>query len=66
MKESEGDGWVYDYETFVQFDAAGRQQFVNEMSYAGARSKDKRLESVVRTAPPVFVKGTWRDAMKKK
>ncbi|MBO4463521.1 MAG: redoxin domain-containing protein [Prevotella sp.] len=66
MKESEGDGWVYDYETFVQFDAAGRQQFINEMSYAGARSKDKRQESVVRTAPPVFVKGTWRDAMKKK
>ena len=26
MKLSEGSDWEYDYETFVEFDAAGREQ----------------------------------------
>lgn len=66
MKESEGDGWTYDYETFVQFDAAGRQQFVDALNINTARGKsDPKVQQEQRTAPPVFLKGTWRDALKK-
>ena len=28
MQETEGEGWTYDYETFVTFDEAGRAEFV--------------------------------------
>lgn len=28
MQETEGDGWTYDYETFVTFDEAGRAEFI--------------------------------------
>lgn len=66
MKESEGDGWAYDYEIFVQFDAAGRQQFVDALNINMARGKgDPKVQQEQRTAPPVFLKGTWRDALKK-
>lgn len=66
MKESEGDGWTYDYESFVTFDAAGHQQFVDALNTNMARQKGgKKLQQVQRTAPPVFLKGTWRDALKK-
>ena len=66
MKESEGDGWTYDYETFVQFDAAGRQQFVDALNTYMARGKNApKVQQEQRTAPPVFLKGIWRDALKK-
>lgn len=65
MKESEGDSWTYDYETFVAFDAPGHEQFVNSLKSASRARGEKTLQ-VQRTAPPVFVKGTWRDALKKK
>ncbi|MBO7129945.1 MAG: redoxin domain-containing protein [Prevotella sp.] len=66
MKESEGDGWTYDYESFVTFDAAGHQQFVDALNTNMARQKGgKKVQQVQRTAPPVFLKGTWRDALKK-
>ena len=67
MKESEGDGWTYDYETFVAFDATGHSQFVNSLANAsGTRSvgAEESKRSIL-TAPPVFLKGTWRDALKK-
>ena len=65
MKESEGDGWTYDYETFVSFDAAGHQQFVNALNTNMARQKGgKNVQQIQRTAPPVFLKGTWHDAIK--
>ncbi len=67
MKESEGDGWTYDYETFVAFDATGHSQFVNSLANAsGTRGigAEESQRSIL-TAPPVFLKGTWRDALKK-
>ncbi len=64
MKESEGDGWNYDYETFVEFDAPGRSQFIEALTNASRRAPEAVKKQQVRTAPPVFVKGTWRDALK--
>ena len=71
MMESEGGSWTYDYETFVTFDAAGRSQFNSSLQNAPIRSasRDSNLtdQEIIyqRTAPPVFIKGTWRDALKK-
>ena len=67
MKESEGDSWTYDYETFVAFDAAGHTQFVNNLNGASMARGEKapEVQPILRTAPPVFMKGTWRDALKK-
>ena len=66
MKETEDEGWTYDYETFVAFDEAGRSQFVNALANAPRRAPKAGEKQQVRTAPPVFLKGTWRDALKKK
>lgn len=68
MKESEGDSWTYDYETFVAFDASGHEQYVNSIkSTSRARGENApKVQPVQRTAPPVFLKGTWRDALNKK
>ena len=68
MQESEGPDWVYDYETFVAFDEPGRQQFVNALrTPAAARGNDNVEEDkATRPLPPVFVSGTWKDAMKNK
>ena len=66
MKESEGDGWTYDYETFVAFDAAGHQQFVDALNTIKARKMTDTKEKLkLLTAPPVFLKGTWRNALMK-
>ena len=67
MKESEGDSWTYDYETFVVFDAPGHGQFIDSMSsVSGVRGKKSpKVQPIQRTAPPVLLKGTWRDALKK-
>ena len=68
MQESEGPDWVYDYETFVAFDEPGRQQFVNAQRTAAARGNDSvsDYDKATRPLPPVFVSGTWKDAMKNK
>ena len=68
MKESEGDSWTYDYETFVAFDVPGHEQFVGSLSNVGGTRGEKvpKMQEIQRTAPPVFLKGTWRDALKKK
>ena len=66
MQESEGDDWTYDYEEFVTFDAAGHQQFVDALNNNRARRRSApALERQQLTAPPVFLKGTWQDALKK-
>ena len=67
MKESEGESWTYDYETFVTFDAAGHSQFVSSLrnNSRSRGDKDLKAEPMPHTAPPVFLKGTWRDALKK-
>ena len=67
MQETEGETWNYDYETFVAFDAAGREQFANGIAHARQLSKKRGYkEPEVRTLPPVRIRGTWRDALKKK
>ena len=66
MQESEGDGWTYDYETFVAFDVAGHSQFVNALNAGQTRRRGApTLDRQQLTAPPVFLKGTWRDAINK-
>lgn len=66
MKESEGDNWVYDYETFVREDVGGHSQFVEASKYSSARRRNvKETKAVSLSAPPVFLKGTWRDVLKK-
>lgn len=60
MQQSEGSGWVYRYEDFVTYDAINRSSIPATRSFM---SKDKRK---VIHRPPVFVKGTWRDAVKRK
>ncbi len=70
MQESEGPDWKYDYETFVAFDEPGRQQFVDVVKGKATRSGDSQPEKTklgeqMRPLPPVFVKGTWKDAMNK-
>lgn len=71
MQESEGESWTYDYETFVAFDAAGRKQYVeyvDESKPSKARGMDtpQPQQAQQLTAPPVFKKGTWRDALMNK
>ena len=69
MRESEGAGWTYDYETFVAFDEAGRSEFVSALNKRSRRATPQRIitkQEQHPTAPPVFVKGTWRDAIKGK
>ena len=67
MKASEGDSWNYDYETFVSFDAAGRSQFADGLAHARESSKRRGYkEPEVRTLPPIIMKTSWRDALKKK
>ena len=68
MQESESPDWTYNYETFVAFDAAGRAEFANYL-YSGAanrtpakRQGSRQLRQL--TAPPVAVKGTWRDKLR--
>ncbi len=67
MKESEGNSWTYDYETFMAFDAAGREQFVSSLAnYSRTRGNIiQEAKATLHTAPPVFLKGTWRDILKK-
>lgn len=75
MQLSEGDTWTYDYETFVAFDAAGHQQFVDVLNSAsrartrGSNGRDGstlKSQSRITTRPPVFLKGTWRDVIRRK
>ena len=64
MKESEGESWIYNYEDFVAFDEYGHNQYVQAIISASRRASV--VEREYRTAPPVFLNGTWRDALKKK
>ena len=63
MKFTEGDSWTYDYETFVEFDAPGREAFYASQACArtrAAKAQQRRIES----RQPTIYKGTWRDAGK--
>lgn len=67
MRESEGDSWTYDYETFVAFDEAGRKEFANAINPKYAPKRVPKMASQQQmSAPPVFIKGSWRDVVNKK
>lgn len=76
MQESEGSNWKYDYETFVTFDAKGRSEFakgVEGLIYVkenndkgGGHMPDENIDKQSMPLPPVFVEGSWRDALRNK
>lgn len=54
-----GDGWQYDYEEFVRYDAKNRKTSAS----AAAPSRDNRVEKLKpRLHPPVIVPRRWNDA----
>lgn len=57
-----GDSWEYDYEDFVEYDAANRAS-----SSSAAAARRQRMNYVERTfeptAPPVIVNKSWRDIL---
>ena len=53
-----GPDWKYDYEAFVEFDAAGRKS-----SSAAQRTRANYVERTYEpTAPPVVINKSWREA----
>ncbi len=70
MQESEGPDWSYDYETFVKFDAKGRAEYAEAVG-KGAKIRQRGENTDAQELhnkqeqplPPVFKKGTWRDAL---
>lgn len=65
MQQSEGEGWTYNYEDFVKYDAINRNNATTR-SLKTTPSEKVRDEWKKRHRPPVFVNGTWRDAVKKR
>ncbi len=55
MRLSEGDGWEYDYETFVAYDAVNRSNTSQAYYREELRAFDER--TFIPLAPPVFVDG---------
>jgi len=76
MQDSEGPSWQYNYDTFVDFDEAGRKQFVDatyKPEQAPRKHQEDHLPVVgqpdlddeqLQTLPPVIINGTWKDALK--
>ena len=65
MTLSEGESWTYNYEDFVQYDAINR----NAATTRGLQKQptEDQIDKWKKShRPPVKIKGTWRDAMKKK
>lgn len=63
MQMSEGEyGWTYNYEDFVYYDEKNR----NAASRSTSRTltEAEKREYAKKHCPPIFIKGTWRDAMK--
>ena len=66
MQLSEGDGWTYDYETFVEFDTPVREAHkqalapVRKIEGDGQNVQKRRIE----LRPPTIYKGSWRDGGK--
>lgn len=65
MQLSEGDSWTYNYEEFVEYDAINRNAATTR-ALQTRPSETVRKEWQQRHRPPVFVKGTWHDAVKRK
>lgn len=64
MQMSEGNGWTYSYEDFVQYDAINRNGAVTRglQQQPSAQQVEKWRKT---HRPPVRVNGTWRDAVRK-
>lgn len=63
MQLSEENGWIYQYENFVQYDAINRHTAISRslQQPSSATQQEKWRKS---HRPPVHIQGTWRDAMK--
>lgn len=61
MELSEGDGWVYNYEDFVVYDAINRN-YVTSRSLKTPSSESVREAWKKTHRPPIVVKGSWKDA----
>lgn len=55
--------WSYDYETFVTFDAPGREAFKSAATRNMTRGQNVQRKRNV-SLPPIMYKGSWRDAGK--
>lgn len=64
MMRSEGDEWLstYNYEDFVKQDEAARTSYANSRSISTYISDE---DMHARHLPPTFIKGSWRDELKK-
>lgn len=62
MQLSEGSGWTYRYEDFVQLDAVSRAATSRSLKQPASAEQQERWRRSHRA--PVRMKGTWRDAMK--
>jgi hypothetical protein len=62
MKRSEGSEWTYDYEAFVEYDAINRSS--NTCALTSNPTKEEMKEFRMHHKAPVFIQGTWRDALK--
>lgn len=67
MMRSEGDSWLntYDYEDFVKFDEAAREEYANSRSVFPQTTDEELCEMNARHRPPTFIEGSWRDELKK-
>lgn len=65
MQLSEGEGWTYDYEKFVEFDTPVRETYKQQTRALRQAVENKNAQKrCFDTKPPTFYKGTWRDAGK--
>jgi hypothetical protein len=63
MRYSEGDAWVYDYETFVAYDAINRTS-TTARALKSVPGKTDRQNYATRHRKPELIKGSWRDYLK--
>ena len=63
MTLSEGKDWKYDYEKFVTFDADNRASS-KARSAVMQQSHKEMMEFREKHRKPVFIQGSWRDAVR--
>ena len=65
MTLSEGSTWKYDYETFVAFDSKNIGIISQEARSASMQQSAKEIREIrEKHRKPVFIKGSWRDAIR--
>ena len=67
MMRSEGDEWLnsYNYEDFVTFDEAARNEYANSRSVSVPTTDEELRRVNARHLPPTIIKGNWQDDLKK-